>query len=181
MMYSKIAGKLIQKSEVETLRLENPTLNAKQIGQMLGVGQDLIYQFYHQYGWVKPKPKNSNGIDYNYITPDQIIQLLKDNPNLTTFEIAKILGTSISRVENTKSEHNIKSEHKGRKIPMTEDELKNRVEHLVKYTGMQRQEMAWELDVTAPTIGNYVKILKSEGRIDKDFSFRKRLNQESEK
>ncbi|MFF2531275.1 hypothetical protein ACFVS2_20445 [Brevibacillus sp. NPDC058079] len=180
-MKSKIAGKLIQKSEVEAILEENPNLNASEIGARLGVSREVIYEFYRQYGWGR-KTKKSNTYGYStkdcnrfvHVTAEDIVNLLSMNRNLTHEELADILGTSITTIERVKREAGIISDHKGRKIPMTEKELKDKIKYLILNTGMLRQEIAWELGVTPPTVGNYTKILKNEGEIPQDFSFRKR-------
>lgn len=187
MKKSVIAGKLIQKSEVETLRKDYPNASAKDIGSMLGVSVDVVHQLYNQYGWGKAKRKSSTypylaekRCSHSSVTANQITSLLKDFPNLTLEKLANKLETSVGQVEKTMRENNLKIGHKGRKIPMTEEELEDEIEYLVKYTGMLRQEIAAELNVTPPTIGNYVKRLKEQGRIDKNFSFRGRAAVASE-
>lgn len=166
MRKSVIAGNLISRNEVETLVKEYPHFSAKQIGDMLGVSRDVIYQFYHN------RRKKKCNQEYNSVTSDQITLALRNEPNLTLREIAELLGSSVSQIERTMRGNHIKIGHKGRKIPFSESELEDRVEYYVKHTGMQRQEIAAELGVTAPTVGNYVKRLKKLGRVENNFSFR---------
>lgn len=163
---------LIGKREVEELLKQNPNYKPAELASMLGVGIELIYTILKQYGWMKERQRSL--VPFDEISEEDLRLKLKEKPNLTLEQIAKELNTSLSQVERVKRDGQFEPLHKGRKIPMSEEKLKDKIVELITKTGMQRQEMAWELGVTPPTVGNYVKVLKKEGRVPQDFSFRKR-------
>lgn len=107
------------------------------------------------------------------VTAEDIQRLLDKNCTITVSEMAEIFFCSKSTVERVMRENNIKIGHMGRKLPMAEEDLLNKIEDMIETYKPRRRGIARALNVSETTVSTYVKRLKAAGRLAEDFSFKK--------
>ncbi|MFP3727891.1 winged helix-turn-helix transcriptional regulator [Priestia filamentosa] len=160
------------KNQICTLVLEQHTQN--EIAKTLNISVRTVTNYVEK---LKEEGRISKGFTFGvYMSKesfqDEICKLVLKKH--TQMEIAKTLNvtppTIASYVKKLKKEGRISKDFKFDKM-LIKKELKEKICQLLLKQQYSRKEIAELLSVAPPTITNYVKILKQEGKIPKDFVF----------
>lgn len=161
----------LTRQTIELALASHPELNTSSLASLLGTSPDQLRDLLVHYGLREKQSRQE--FETTHIDKWDLIAHLRQNPQSSIEQLSSTFNISESSLQRLMSEYGV-SLPKGPKIPLSPDEMENKVRHYCLNSRFTRKEIAMALGVSPPTVSNYVERLKAKGIIPDSFSFRRK-------